>query len=456
MLIAHGKAFKPTQRNAVERMLSSASSEVWKVEDLSSMLKTIEAINASACARRGAQKFGYNFLQYFTEEQWTRLKNCGVPCLQESAETLFQKIKILGGKNLDEHSKKNMAAIWLFSRGDARALGFGGRSVAYETFKKMYSRSFRSFEPTTYVHELPNVQGHQELYADQYTLAFPGEGPKNIPQQDHLEIQLIDNMLNCRGNVGRFEASEQLQVRSPPWQDQQQMFAQRMAAMQQYVQMCQQMSGSRNDDEAHIEFFPPTMRGAGRPLRCVSFNQNERALPALTEKVEQSPSASDKSAPGDVAAEAEPDGPKKGRSVEKSSAADDLRKVAESMLARGKKREKDPNSIESDEDERPPIKAMKVMKAMKKSGAKTPAEKDKKKPATKKETKTKKSLEWPKKPLITWENSREQVMCRTGKGGPGSSLAIRFKEAGGAKKAWTRAEKWLEKTMKEYASFTKA
>ena len=56
MLIAHGKAFKPTQRNAVERMLSSASSEVWKVEDLSSMLKTIEAINASACARRGAQK----------------------------------------------------------------------------------------------------------------------------------------------------------------------------------------------------------------------------------------------------------------------------------------------------------------------------------------------------------------------------------------------------------------
>ncbi len=75
----------------------------------------------------------------------------------------------------------------------------------------------------------------------------------------------------------------------------------------------------------------------------------------------------------------------------------------------------------------------------------------------KKKEKTKKSLaEWPKKPFLSWERSRNQVMCRTGKRGAGSSLAIKFKEAGSAKKAWKKAETWLEKTMKEYESFVKA
>ena len=41
-------------------------------------------------------------------------------------------------------------------------------------------------------------------------------------------------------------------------------------------------------------------------------------------------------------------------------------------------------------------------------------------------------------------------MCRTGVSCTGSTHKITFKEAGGGKKAYALAEKWLEKEMNEY------
>ena len=55
-----------------------------------------------------------------------------------------------------------------------------------------------------------------------------------------------------------------------------------------------------------------------------------------------------------------------------------------------------------------------------------------------------------KPPRISRETSRNQVMCRSGFSGPGSTHKITFKEAGGAKQAYALAEKWLEKEKKEY------
>ena len=60
-----------------------------------------------------------------------------------------------------------------------------------------------------------------------------------------------------------------------------------------------------------------------------------------------------------------------------------------------------------------------------------------------------------KPPSISWETSRNQVMCRTGASGPGSTHKITFKEAGGAKKAYALAEKWLEKEMNAYKKVLK-
>ena len=50
-----------------------------------------------------------------------------------------------------------------------------------------------------------------------------------------------------------------------------------------------------------------------------------------------------------------------------------------------------------------------------------------------------------KKPSFSVEWSRNQVMCRTGKTGPGQSKAIPFgNDSGCAKKAIKQAEKWLQ------------
>ena len=61
--------------------------------------------------------------------------------------------------------------------------------------------------------------------------------------------------------------------------------------------------------------------------------------------------------------------------------------------------------------------------------------------------------EWPKKPTISWEKSREQVMGRSGRSGAGSTKKFEFSEFSGSRGARKAAEKWLEKTMKEYNKF---
>ena len=55
------------------------------------------------------------------------------------------------------------------------------------------------------------------------------------------------------------------------------------------------------------------------------------------------------------------------------------------------------------------------------------------------------------KPHFSMEHSREQVMCRTGGKGPGSTHAITFKMAGGEKKAMQMAKAWVKKQLAEGA-----
>ena len=43
--------------------------------------------------------------------------------------------------------------------------------------------------------------------------------------------------------------------------------------------------------------------------------------------------------------------------------------------------------------------------------------------------------QWPRKPCIGFEHTRKQVMCRSDKGGSGSTLAMKFADYGGKQKA---------------------
>ena len=51
------------------------------------------------------------------------------------------------------------------------------------------------------------------------------------------------------------------------------------------------------------------------------------------------------------------------------------------------------------------------------------------------------------KPHYGIEHTRKQVMCRTGRGGPGSSFAIPYGTEG-LEAAKKKAEKWLAKEVK--------
>ena len=68
----------------------------------------------------------------------------------------------------------------------------------------------------------------------------------------------------------------------------------------------------------------------------------------------------------------------------------------------------------------------------------------------------KSSDDWPKEPFIGWERSRHQVMCRSGRSGPGTTVAIKFEGNGGADGAWAKAKKWLAVEKQKYEKHLKA
>ena len=124
-------------------------------------------------------------------------------------------------------------------------------------------------------------------------------------------------------------------------------------------------------------------------------------------------------------------------------AASDGRDAVEVTLKRMLERDKAPK--ETAEPEAPATPA-----APKKTKTSPKAKTTPTKPKAGKIVKTTPAKPVRKKPTISWEASRNQVMCRTGFSGPGTTHRITFKEAKGAKKAYAMAEKWLAKEMKEY------
>ena len=54
-----------------------------------------------------------------------------------------------------------------------------------------------------------------------------------------------------------------------------------------------------------------------------------------------------------------------------------------------------------------------------------------------------------KRPHYALEQTREQVMCRSGGTGPGSTHRITFKEAGSKQKAIAMAKVWVQKQLKK-------
>ena len=92
----------------------------WQCTHKSELIRVIE--NACKPKRRVSQAFVEHLMEFFTDEEWQRWKNNGVVTAHNSATELIGKLKALGAKNLDEHSKKYVTAIYIFFA-RRRALG---------------------------------------------------------------------------------------------------------------------------------------------------------------------------------------------------------------------------------------------------------------------------------------------------------------------------------------------
>ena len=452
-----GCTMKARDKKELESMVTSASRDLWSAGNLSRLLRALEGTSSSR--RRESQRFGDGrILGYFTESEWSRWKSEGLQGKDNTAAELVHKVKKLGGKNLDEYSKKYLVAVWLFLRGDGRTLGIGARSLAAEQFKNRLARAVRDFEPPIYPPELPPKPcKYKEQYPDLYTAAFPDGPPTPLSEQDIAGVEYLDGLLKCRGTGSGGDVGEHChQISLQPSQSASLM----QVAMQQFgAMMLQSQMQMRQTGVPGFQLFMPQSQAqpTGRPMRSlgqVNGDPGQLSLPPI-EQPGPPPVESDAAA-GET------------KRPSSSSAADDVEKVSSAMLSRKRKGESpspkkktkrtvvDEESSESSEESVAPMKSKKTpltpttktpMKAKKGTAKDTTAT-----PSKTEQKKGPKSPTWPNKPRIGWERSRRQVMCRSGKTGPGTTMAITFDDAGGAKKAWKKAEVWLEKTMKEYTS----
>ena len=131
--VLEGATVTAVEKNMLHALIVEAAPRgIWHTADLSALLIAIDAANKKQ--RRTSQSF-LNILEFFADDTWARWKSNGLPGMQNTAVELINHIKSLGGKNLDEYSKKLVVSIYLFLCGDSRALGVSGRAVAVNISK---------------------------------------------------------------------------------------------------------------------------------------------------------------------------------------------------------------------------------------------------------------------------------------------------------------------------------
>ena len=460
----------------------------WSASDRSKILRCIDA--ACKPKRRNGQVWSHNILNIFTDEEWNRWKENGLSGMNDTLVEICARIKNIGGKNLCEPDKKLLTAMWLSLRGDGRQLTSSGRKLAQDSFSSKLARTLRGFEPSVYLEELPSLEEFETRYPVLYAATYcAGKPPVRMPVDLLPEVMFLDAAMKCRGHGTELQQTLVAQPRSHM------LPVQPNASFMEQLQILQSImvggggggggGGGRggdipityNMDNSRGLDPPPPRPPTGRPMRCVT-NVHADASANLRRAetfVEEAPAASAEGVPSLVThgAAAEVD------------ARDSIAKVAERMLKRKKAADDIPESEESEtgeesEEEAVQSEAAEVVqskaakgkkatakkkaaaepkgKALKLTPSKAPKGKALQITPTKLAVKargllrkgTKAGCEYKSKPFLAFEHSRNQVMCRTGKGGPGSSFRIPFDGNGGKAGAWKKGEEWLKREMKTY------
>ena len=179
---------------------------------------------------------------------------------------------------------------------------------------------------------------------------------------------------------------------------------------------------------------------AGRPMRSLS-DGNLRSVPAGLSAWLDAEAAEDSQR-------------RRTRSEESLGASGDatgtyMKAVMDKMLSRTKDEDDvgdddssddgEPKKKKQNKDPKPTDEAPKEKsKTDKRKDPETPQEPRPKAKATRTTPQSVAKEKWLPKPCIGFEHTRKQVMCRSGKGGPGSTLAMKFADYGGKQKARLR------------------
>ena len=458
-LMKGGQPLKPQEQEALTAIVVGADDRGWEPADRASLLTSIEE---ATMRRRRSQTWSSRLLGIFAEEEWACWKARGRSGMDETLLEMINRVKSLGGKNLCEHSKKLLTAVWLHLRGDGREIERVGRELALAQVKARFSRAVRDFNPKFYLEELPSIEElptlHPALYAAAYT---SGKPPKKITGDDNSAIMALDTLMKCRGGggYGRCDPPTALVGQHPVQALQHGLQAQQLPLGQQPLEamaqmmalMMQQAMMGQPAQEPSITLL--SQQPAGRPMRSLG-----NGIPNASMRSHIHPDNT-RSSGGRV-----PPLHDQGHDDVRSSGGtvpplhdqghgdvrDDVEAVALRMAKRKTDKDDGDKGLEggSDDEEAKPTPKKKGKKKKKKKTAAqaTPAKVNPKK------SRGGGSDSWPAKPCFSIERSRKQVMCRTGKGGPGSSHPIVWSESGGEKGAIAKAKTWLRDMMKKYTA----
>jgi hypothetical protein len=273
------------------------------------------------------------------------------------------------------------------------------------------------------------------MYAAAYNDAHP---PCALPEADINEIKFIDHLMTCRGG-GSGVMDLAMQPLQPAMDQQMQSMAMLMNNMFAGMRVAQQHPGY--GQQVPIHFLTPPRKSA-RTL-ALENAADASTIPPVGLSSDAAAAVRDATSK-ESALKSEPPS---------TDARDAMAIVAKRMMERTKDGDSKDDGEDDEEDDSDDLSSD--------NGPKGTKTKVKKKPAAatplkvKKPTRsTKRDVEvWPNPPSVSWEKSRLQVMCRTGKAGPGTTMRITFAEAGSAKKAWAKGQAWLKTMKAKYKAF---
>ena len=231
------KAFASTAKSVVglseadrSDLLQMAAETGFAPEDFelcsSSLMSASPQEPATKKPRRSMQNFEA-FVNYFTEEEWTIMKNATA---DEVRHIIFQKIAVLGGRCPEETTKQLVACLIIALTSDmGKPISHASKITEYETVKSAWLKFVRKFgAPKAHLEQLPaSPAGFKSQQPEMFRQAFPGECSP-VPCQ--VNVTLVRALQCSFGTRSRVSSSSvpMLNLREPAPMDSMAMFARHM------------------------------------------------------------------------------------------------------------------------------------------------------------------------------------------------------------------------------------